>query len=80
MKLTVSPQKLGMMAFDVLVNDFHRPIVNGRCNRENIADKIVIGILSGKLGPMTEQDVEFICDCVDDLIAEYGDKKGDKNV
>lgn len=67
-------EELGQMAFDVLRNDFHRPFVNGLCNRENIADKITIGILSGQLGPMNEADVKFICDLVDDLIKTHGNK------
>lgn len=63
---------LGVVVFDVLRNDYHRPIVDGKCNRENIEDQITLGILSGQLGPMNEHDVKFVCDLVDDLIMEYG--------
>ena len=63
---------LGVVAFDVLRNDFHRPFVNGKCNRAKIEDEITLGILSGQLGPMNESDVSFVCDIVDDLIQEYG--------
>ena len=63
---------LGVVAFDVLRNDFHRPFVKGKCNRRKIEDEITVGILSGKLGPMNEKDVKFVCDLVDDLIIGYG--------
>jgi hypothetical protein len=62
---------LGVVVFDVLRNDFHRPFVNGKCNREKIEDEITAGILSGQLGPMNEADVKFVCDLVDDLIEQY---------
>lgn len=62
---------LGVVVFDVIRNDFHRPFVDGKCNRENIEDQITLGILSGQLGPMNESDVNFVCDLVDDLIEQY---------
>lgn len=63
---------LGVIAFDVLRNGFHQPIVDGKCNREEIEDQITIGILSKDLGPLTQEDVTFVCDIVDDLIAVHG--------
>ena len=62
---------LGVVVFDVLRNDFHQPIVDGKCNRDNIEDMITVGIMSGKLEPMNETDVKFVCDLIDDLIVEY---------
>ena len=70
----MTSEELGVMAFDVLRNDFHRPFVNGKCNRDKIEEAITLGILNGQLGPMTQNDVNFICDLVDDLIDMYGDK------
>ena len=64
--------ELGVMAFDVLKNDFHRPLVNGKCNRDNIEEEITKGIYSKQLGPMTQKDVNFICDLIDDMIVMYG--------
>lgn len=63
-----SPVRLGQIAFDVLRNDFHRPIVKGKCNRENIEDKILDGVYRGKLEAMNASDVAFVCDIIDDLI------------
>lgn len=66
-----NPKKLGSIAFDVLMNDLHRPFVDGKCNRERISDSIFDGIYEGKLPPMTDADIAFVCDVVDDMIAEY---------
>jgi hypothetical protein len=68
----LTPAESGVVVFDILRNDFHRPFVNGKCNRENIEEQITLGILSGYLSPMTQTDVDFVCDLVDDLIMEYG--------
>ena len=62
---------MGTMIFDILRNDFHRPIVNGKCSRENIEEQITIGMYSDRLPAMTQKDVEMICDLVDELIAEW---------
>ena len=64
----LSSKESGVVMYDVLRNDFHLPLVNGGCNRESIEDKITIGILSGHLKPMTQDDVNFICDTIDELI------------
>jgi len=67
-----NPEILGGVAFDVLRNDYHRPIQNGKCNRVRIEDSIVDGIYTKQLPAMNKADVNFVCDIVDDLIAEYG--------
>ena len=64
-------KELGVIAFDVLRNGFHQPIVDGKCNRDEIEERITIGILSKDLDPLTQEDVNFVCDLVDDLIAEH---------
>ena len=63
-----NPHELGTVAFDVLRNNFHRPIVDGKCNRENIEDNILEGIYCEELPAMNKADVEFICDMIDTLI------------
>lgn len=72
MTCMLTPTETGVVVFDVLRNDFHRPLVNGKCNRENIEEQITVGILSGQLSPMTQTDVDYVCDMIDDLIKEYG--------
>lgn len=66
---------LGSMVLDILQNDFHRPIVNGKCNREQIEDKIIVGILSKKLPPLTQKDVDIVCEMVDYLIEDFNEGK-----
>jgi len=68
MDLWNSPTRLGQIAFDVLRNEFHRPIVEGKCNRENVEDNILEGVYQGKLEAMNQADVAFVCDLIDDLI------------
>jgi hypothetical protein len=72
MNTYLTPAESGVVVFDILRNNFHQPIVNGKCNRENIEEQITMGIMSGALSPMTQTDVDFVCDLVDDLIMEYG--------
>ena len=60
--------QLGVVAFDVIRQDFHRPIVNGKCNRENIEDAILDGIYLGHLPAMNKDDVTFVCNLIDELI------------
>lgn len=66
-----NPEQLGGIAFDVLRNDYHRPILNGKCNRIRIEESIVDGIYTKQLPAMNKADVDFICDLVDEMIAEY---------
>jgi len=62
------------VALDILEFDYHRPFINGKCNRENIENKIVEGILKKELEPMNDKDVNIICDLIDILIFELGVK------
>jgi hypothetical protein len=71
----MSNKDLGSMVLDILQNDFHRPIVNGKCNREQIEDKIIVGILSKKLPPLTQKDVDIVCEMVDYLIEDFNEGK-----
>jgi hypothetical protein len=70
-----SPQALGSVAVDVLRHNFHQPIKNGKCNRENIEDAILEGVYSGELQAMNQADVKFVCDLIDDIIESYTPKK-----
>jgi hypothetical protein len=72
MTYMLTAAETGVVVFDILRNDFHRPLVYGKCNRVNIEEQIVNGILAKQLPPMTVTDVDYVCDMIDDLIAEYG--------
>lgn len=63
------------LCFGILQNDFHRPFVNGKANRDNIEDMITIGMLSGELGYVDKQTVDLAIELVDDLIVQYGVKQ-----
>lgn len=63
------------LCFGILQNDFHRPFVNGKANRDNIEDMITIGMLSGELGYVDKETVDLAIQLVDDLILQYGDKQ-----
>lgn len=73
MTYMLSGTETGTIVFDILRNDFHRPIVDGKCDRKNIEEHIVNGILSKQLPPMSVSDVDCVCDLIDDLIKEHGD-------
>jgi hypothetical protein len=59
----------GILALDILKNDLHRPLVNGKANRDNIEEHIVIGILSKDLDYFVDQTiVDLAIETIDDLI------------
>jgi hypothetical protein len=70
--MLLSPEKHGRMVFHILANEYHKPFVDGKCNRENIEEQIIIGAYKGEIPPINNDDVEMICDLVDELIEEYG--------
>ena len=75
MKCWNSPQVLSSVVIDVLRNNFHRPIKNGKCNRENVEDAILEGVYSGQLQATNQADVKFVCDLIDDIIQSHTPKK-----
>ena len=60
------------LCFGILQNDFHRPFIDGKANRDNIEDMITIGMLNGELGYVDKQTVDLAIELVDDLIVQYG--------
>lgn len=65
----------GQVALDILYFNYHRPFKDGKCNRENIEEKIIEGILKEELEPMNDKDVDIICELIDTMILELGVKK-----
>ena len=63
------------LSFDILMNDFHRPFINGNANRDKIEDMITIGMLSGELGYLNQATVDLAIEMIDDLIVDYGAAK-----
>ena len=73
--MLLTAEQQGQMVFHILAEDYHRPFVDGTCNRDNIEENITIGLYKGEIPPCNQEDVDWICDLVDTLIVEYGDKK-----
>ena len=63
----------GAMVIDILQNDYHRPFVKGKANRDSIEEAIVQGIYAKKIPALDQEDVDWICDLVDSMIEQYGD-------
>ena len=62
------------MAMDILLHKWYLPLKNGKANRENIEDKIVIGIYNKDLEPMLQEEADLVIDLVDELVGDYGEK------
>lgn len=62
------------MAMDILFHKWHLPLKNGKANRENIEEQIVIGIYNKDLEPILQEEVDLVIDLVDELVADYGEK------
>ena len=71
----------GILAVDIMRNDFHRPFVDGKSNRDNIEENVTIGILSGNLGYYVDQEIiDLAISVIDDLIEQFGNGTSDDNV
>ena len=71
-------QYAAAIALDILRNGMHLPIVNGKVNRDNIEEELVMGILSKELGPMDQEFVNLIIESLEDLVRM--NIKGSNNV
>jgi len=71
--MQLSADKQGTMVLDILQQGFHQPIINGKCNADNIHEELTIGILAGVLPPMDEEDADTIISLVDEMITEFGE-------
>jgi len=63
------------MVFHILQQGYHKPLVDGKANRDNIEDEIVIGLYNGEIPPLEEDDVDLVYSMVNELISEHGVKK-----
>lgn len=58
----------GALAIDILQNQLHLPLTDGKINVEQIEDQIVIGLYSGELQPVTEEIVDLAISSVQDMV------------
>lgn len=66
--MLLTAEQHGEMVFTILYNDFHRPFVKGKSNRDKIEENITIGIYSGEIPPCSQEDVDMVIALVDDLV------------
>lgn len=50
--------------------DFHLPLVKGKCNRDTMEESVIDGIYNGVLPPMNHEDTEFVCELIDAYVKE----------
>ena len=73
--MLLAPERQGHIVFDILSNDCHKPLVDGKCNVDNVEEQLTMGILAGVLPAMDQEDVDLIITMVNELIVEFGEKK-----
>lgn len=73
--IETASQRAGELAFDILRNEFHLPIVDGKINIENIEDKITLGIYTGDLVGITQEIVDLAVSTIEDLVKVYAKKQ-----
>jgi len=66
--MLLTAEQHGEMVFTILYNDYHRPFVKGKSNRDKIEENITIGIYSGEIPPCSQEDVDMVIALVDDLV------------
>lgn len=64
----------GELCFGILYNDFHRPLVDGKANRDTIEDAVTIGMMTGELGYVDADTIRIAIDLIDDLLEEHRSK------
>jgi hypothetical protein len=73
--MLLTAEQQGSMVFHILEHGYHQPFVDGKANRDNIEEEITVGLYKQEIPPCTQEDVDWICDLVDAMIIEYGEKK-----
>lgn len=70
-------KQAGGLAFDIIRNELHFPIKDGKINVERIEDEIIIGMYSGELLPISDEVVELAIGVVQDMVDQFEkDKDG----
>lgn len=61
-------KKAGALALDIMQNQLHIPLENGKINENKINDHIVIAMYSGDLGPITQNVIDLALTTVQDMV------------
>ena len=73
--MLLTAEQQGSMVFHILEHGYHQPYVDGKANRDNIEEEITVGLYKQEIPPCNQEDVDWICDLVDAMIIESGEKK-----
>ena len=71
--MLLTAEQQGQMVFHILKQGYHRPLVEGKANRDKIEDEIVKGLYNKDIPPLNEEDVDVVCFLVDELIDEHSE-------
>lgn len=66
--MLLTAEQHGEMVFHILFNDYHRPFIKGKANRERIEEQITIGLYKGEIPPCSQEDVDMVVTLVNDLL------------
>jgi len=72
--MLLTAEQQGQMVFHILQQGYHKPLVEGKANRERIEDKIIIGSYNNEIPPITDEDVDLIYTLVNELVEEHTGK------
>jgi len=71
--MLLTAEQQGQMVFHILQQGYHRPLVEGKANRDKIEDEIVIGLYNKEIPPLNDEDVDLIYLLVNELVEEYSE-------
>lgn len=74
--MLLTAEQQGQMVFHILQQGYHRPLVDGKANRDKIEDEIVIGVYNKEIPPLNDEDVDVVYVLVNELVEEYGENSG----
>lgn len=67
--MSIDAETAGSIAYNVLKNKLHLPLIAGKANRDKIEDYIIIGIMSGQIDDIINQEsVDIAIDLIDDML------------
>tara|TARA_Y100001937_G_C7078894_1_gene311937 strand:- start:928 stop:1146 length:219 start_codon:yes stop_codon:yes gene_type:complete len=59
------------MIIHILQEGHHLPLKKGKANRENIEDAITVGMYSKQVPALDQEDVDWICMLINDVLADH---------
>lgn len=72
--MLLTAEQQGHMVFHILQQGYHKPLIDGKANRDRIEDEITIGSYNNEIPPITDEDVDLIYTLVNELIEEHTGK------